>query len=122
MPERRVWNLGWDLGSNPDRDKIHAAKSQTPKLIRQEANGLYYSSQRRKPDFMQTHLQRLILWLNDATTQSTDTESIRIRKFAAASIQFIGLIATRMWAVAFIALGYWNAAVINLISVSLDNY
>jgi hypothetical protein len=68
---------------------------------------------------MQTHLQRLVLWLNDATAQSTDTESIRIRKFAAASIQFIGLISLLMWAVVFIALGYWTAAVINLISVSL---
>ena len=68
---------------------------------------------------MQTHLQRLILWLNDATTQSTDTESIRIRKFAAASIQFIGSISLLMWAVVFIALGYWTAAVINLISVGL---
>jgi hypothetical protein len=68
---------------------------------------------------MQTHLHRLILWLNGAITQSTDAESIRIRKFAAASIQFIGLIAMLMWAVVFIALGYWTAAAINLISVIL---
>ena len=68
---------------------------------------------------MQAQLQQLILWLNDATTQSTDTESIRIRKIAAALIQLIGLIVTLMWAVVFVALGYWSAAVINLISVSL---